>query len=392
MRFFDRNRALAEAIDAAETVSADLAFAVDADSIDPAVFGLTGGYAATPARAPKIDMATAMQVPAVKRVHDLTCVVPGGIPLELADQTGRVVKNWGLFTQPERNVPRAVTMTRLFEDLRFEKIAWWRILEFNRVNFPDKVERLAPARVQVNESSGKVYVDGKEERSDRLIRFDSSSGGLLTDGARAIRTCLHLDAAAANMADGVPPAEYFTPGEHMDPSISDTAIIEMLDRWQIARRARSAGYVPAALEYHTGGWNAKDLQLAEARQHAVLEIARLGGVDPEELGVSTTSRTYSSDWTRRKAFLDFTLGGPLNAVRDRLNMPDVTPEGFVSRFKLEVFLQTDPLARYQTYKAGLEVGAIDPDEVREMEGKAPLARPPAAPLRAIESAPEENAS
>jgi len=370
---------LGEAVHTTEALGTVVEFAVDEGSIDPAVFGLTA-YATAGSgaqRAPRIDRATAMQVPAVKRARDLICASSGGLRLRLRRVTDGAYDNgtWSLFAQPERSVPRSVTMTRLFEDLLFEGIAWWDVTETGYHTYPTYVQRLAPQRVNVND--GRVYVDGVERRdaARSLIRFDSPNDPLLVAGARAIRTCLMLDQAAANMADGVPPADYFTPAEGMDPATTDAEIVAMLDAWQAARRSRSTGYIPAALDYHTGGWSPEQLQLADARQHAVLEIARVAGVDPEELGVSTTSRTYSSDWSRRKSFLDFTLGGYLNAVSDRLRMHDVTPNGYEPEIDLDGFLRSDPLARYTAYKAGREAGALTPEEVREAEGKRPIDAP-----------------
>lgn len=371
---------LGEIVHSSEVVDGVLAaFAVDEGSIDPAVFGLTT-YAASAPRAPRMDRATAMQVPAVKRSRDLVCTSSGGLRLRLKRAQDGAYGAWSLFDQPERDTPRSVTMTRLFEDMFFEGVAWWDVTEFGWHTYPSFVRRLAPGRVAVTD--GRVYVDGRERRdaAHTLIRFDSPNDALLSAGARAIRTCLMLDQAAANMADGVPPADFFTPGEGMDPATTDAEIVDMLDKWQASRRARSTGYVPAALEYHAGGWSPEQLQLADARQHAVLEIARVAGVDPEELGVSTTSRTYSSDWSRRKGFLDFTLGGYLNAVSDRLRMTDVTPNGYEPEIDLDGFLRSDPLARYTAYKAGIEAGALDPAEVRQAEGKPELKAPPAAPV------------
>lgn len=384
---------LGEAVATAEALAPE--FAVDSTAIDPAVFGLTA-YATngnTP-RAARIDRATAMQVPAVKRARDLVCASSGGLRLRLKRTTDGAYGAWSLFDQPERNVPRSVTMTRLFEDLFFESVAWWEVTEFGFHTYPSYVQRLDPRRVTVD--NGRVYVDGKERRdaARSLIRFDSPNDGLLIAGARAIRTCLLLDQAAANMADGVPPADYFTPAEGFDPATTDAEIVDMLNAWQAARRSRSTGYVPAALDYHTGGWSPEQLQLADARQHAVLEIARVAGVDPEELGVSTTSRTYSSDWSRRKSFLDFTLGAYLNAVTDRLLMTDVTPRGYEPEIDLDGFLRSDPIGRYNAYKAGLEAGALTPEEVRAAEGKTPIPARPANESSNVRALParEDNAS
>lgn len=393
MRIFDWLTGPAVAV----AEAADASFAVDAAS----VVGLVGASETfTPTKAPKIARDTAMQVGAVKHSHDLICPTAGGLPINL-EGPGRTAVPWSLFEQPERNVPASVTMSNLFADLYFEKIAWWDVTEIGYHTYPAYVKRLEPSRVQVDADRGTVYVDGVERRdaAKSLIRFDSVVGGMLTEGARAVRTLLHLEHAASMAADGVPASEYFTPGEGMDPAITDAEIVDMLAAYQDARRKRTRAYVPAALKINEGkGFNPEQLQLAQSRQAAVLEIARCAGVDPEELGVSTTSRTYSNTFDRRKQFLDFTLGAYLKAVRDRLRMPDCTPRGYVPRFDLDDFLQTDTLTRYQTYAAGLAIGALDHDEMRAAEGKAPLLAPPAtaappANVRALPApASQENAS
>lgn len=365
-----------------------LTFAADTEAlggadIDPAVFGLES-YATSTSPAPRIDRRSAIQVPAVKRSRDLIAGTLGGLPIDLYAQDRQLVPG-SFLRQPERNVPRSVTMTRLFEDLFFEQVAWWRVTELTWDRWPMYVKRLAPGRVVVDEDRGTVYVDGREETDhSTLIRFDSPTDGLLKAGARAIRTCLALDVYAYNAAQGVPPMDYFTPAEDSDPFAStledeteaaaeeDAAVAALLDNWATARRARGTAYIPAALRYQTVGFDPKTLQLAEQRQHAVLEIARVAGVDPEELGVSVTSRTYANQFDRRKAFTDFTLGQYRQAVEDRLSMGDVTPRGQYAKFNLDAFLRSDPAARYAAYQLGLEVGALAPDEIRPLEDKPQL--------------------
>lgn len=378
------------AVETAESVS----FAVEAAS----VVGLIGSPTEfTPTKAPKMDRDTAMQVGAVKHSHDLICPTAGGLPIRL-EGPGRTGVPWSLFEQPERHRPASVTMSELFADLYFEKIAWWDVTEIGYHGYPSFIRPLRPARVQVDADRGTVYVDGHERRdaAKTLIRFDSTVGGMLTDGARAVRTLLRLEHAASMMSDGVPASEYFTPKDGVDPG-DDAEIVAMLNAIQVARRTRTRAYIPAVLERHAGdGFNPEQLQLAQSRQAAVLEIARCAGVDPEELGVSTTSRTYNNSFDRRKQFVDFTLGAYLKAVRDRLKMPDVTPRGYVPRFDLDEFLQSDTLTRYQTYAAGLEIGALDHEEMRAAEGKAPLPALPAKPAATVRALPsptsQENAS
>lgn len=363
-------------------------FAVDAGSFPSSVVGLES-YSSPTAPAPRVSRREAVQVPAVKRSRDLIAGSLGQLPLSVvkADLT---VETTSWLQQPEKNVPRSVTMTRLVEDLLYEQVAWWRIVETDYRGYPARVKRLRPDQISVNEDQGKVYVDGKHVPDDQLIRFDSPNDGLLIAGARAIRQCLILDRAAQRYAEGAPPGDYFTPADSsVDPyETADELRLELLDPWATARQQRSTAWVPAAVNYHAASFNPEQLELADQRQHAVLEIARVAGIDPEELGVSTTSRTYANQFDRRKAFLDFTLGGYRAAIEDRLSMGDVTVRGSVVRFDLDGFLRSDALSRFQAYRAGLEVGAIAQDEIRPAEGKPQLPDPrPAAPVRSIAPAP-----
>lgn len=337
------------------------------------------------ANAAPVSRRTALQVPAVKKSHDLIAGTLGTLPLKLYAGDNTEIPSTFL-AQPEANVPRSVTITRTVADMLFDEVAFWRITRRYATGFPAEVERLRHGRVVVNK--GKVWVDGEEADERDLIRFDSPFPGLLRAGARAIRTCLVLDAAAARYADGAPPADYFTPAEGIDPG-TDDEIRDMLNDWADARRTRSTAYVPASLVYNTGGWSPDKLQLADARQHAVLEIARCAGIDPEEVGVSVTSRTYFNAFDRKQNFLNTTLGGYRQAFEDRLGMRDVTPLGQSTRFDLSAFLRSDDLTRMQVYSAGLENGTYaDKAEVRQAEGKPPVTQPAqTTPLRVVPNTP-----
>jgi HK97 family phage portal protein len=333
---------------------------------------LTGWGSTTPYIVPetKITRTEALSVPAVLRARNLIAATIGTLPLDLHDKSHNIVP-WKLFVQPEVSYPRSFTLTMTAEDLLFEGEAWWRVLEFAWHGYPSRVERIDRGRVNVD-TDGKVRIDGHVVPATELIQFVSPNPALLIHGARAIRTLLKLDAAAGRYADEPMALGWFMPAEGADPA-DDTQIQTALDAWKVARQTRSTGYIPAALKYQQAQMmTAEQLQLAESRQHAVLEIARLTGIDPEDLGVSTTSRTYQNGVQRRLDFLDFTLGPYVTALQERLSMGDVTQRGYYAKFKFEGFLRTDALTRYQTYQLGLAVGAIAENEVRDLEDKPPL--------------------
>lgn len=340
--------------------------------VDPALFGLTA-FEPQIQIAPRISRREAIQVPAVKRGRDLIAGTIGTLPFQVLD-TENVVSVSSLLSQPEEHVARSITMTLLVEDLLFEGHGWWRVTGRDYRGYPNQVVRLLPRSVQLRED-GKSYVarNGEiqgqswEYVEDRdLVHFISPTDGILDSGARAIRTYLKLATAADRYADEPLPSGYFTPKDGADPE--DEEVQDALDKWGESRRLRSTGYVNSALDYNTVQWSPEQLQMSEARQHAVLEIARLMGIDPEDLGVSTTSRTYQNSQDRRLAMINDALGMYVSAIVERLSMQDITPRGYRVVADFNGFLRADDKTRYEVYGLAKSLGVIDRIGIAEREG------------------------
>ena len=323
----------------------------------------------------RVTRRDAIAVPAVKRARDLIAGGIGQFPLQLFDRQGTLV-DWQLFNQFEADVPRSVSLTRLVEDLLFYGTAWWKVTHLGWHGKPAEVQRLDPATVTVHRD----YITHSEGTAeawiphDQLIRFDGPNEGLLVAGAAAINVYRGLANATANAAEALPPMTYFAPVDDVDP-LDDDEVKELLADWKRAREQHGTAYVPAALKLNALGWSPEQLELTELRDQAVLEIARLCGVDPEELGVSTTSRTYANAADRHRQFLDFTLGPIMTAIEGRLEMSDVVPFRFDVEFDTANFLRADDLTRAQTDAALIAAGILTINEAREHRGLAPLDTP-----------------
>jgi len=318
--------------------------------------------------APKVTRKQAQQVGAVVKSRNLICGPLGTVPLDLLNRDNEVVQA-PLLAQPEANVPRSVTMTRLFEDLFYDGIAWWQRVENDYRGYPKRVKRVKPDDITV--SDGRIYLKGREVTNpeSKLIRFDSPNPGILEAAARAIRTQLRLSDESAKAAEDPMPQGYFSPADGADPA-DDDDIVEMLLAWKQARQAGRTGYVPAALKYNTPAYSPKDLQLTEAQRETVLEVARHTGLDPEDLGISTTSRTYLNAQQKRIERLNDVLGPYATAVRDRLSMPDITPAGYAVRPDFSAYLMADDKTRLENYAAGIELGIYDLAYIARREGLA----------------------
>jgi HK97 family phage prohead protease len=340
----------------------------------------------------RVSRDEALQVPAVQKARNMVCSI-ATLPLVQYNKAGEAIEN-PLLQQLDPDVANVVTIAQTLEDLLFEGIAWWRIVGFGWDMFPVSVKRIDPSRVSVLPPSGRmpsplpsgvdptggvVWVDGKEVPGSEIIRFDSPNPAVLKAGARAIRRALTLDATANLYAEDPRPLDYFTPTEGAE-EMPDEEIAGFLSSWRSYRKRRTTAYVPRAVKYNSVDTpSPQQLQLVELQRQAGLDISNSLGVDPEELGISTTSRTYANAVDRRKDRVNDTLSPYMKAMTDRLSMGDVTRRGHYVAFDLDDYMRADPKTRVEYYAGLKALGALDSDEVRAKEKLPPRAAPAAEP-------------
>jgi hypothetical protein len=314
----------------------------------------------------------ALKVAPVKRARDLIAGAIGQLPLNLYD-ANNVLTDWSLLDQPEAGIAPSITWTNVVEDLLFHKVAWLKVTNLAWHGRAADVMRLDPETVTIQKQIISTPFGTAEVWPDvpGIIRIDSPNEGILSAGATAIRAVIRLQNAALNYTDGVPPQDWFEPTDSYDP-YEDEDVEELLNDWQERRRRRATGYVPAGLAYKTNNLTALDMQLAEARDFATKEIARLTGIDAEDLSVSTTSRTYQNDQDRRRDRLENVLGPYMTAIWQRLSMDDVTPHGYTAHFDTTGYLRLVDLSAAQTDATLVNAGIVSRNEVRAKRGLAPM--------------------
>lgn len=343
----------------------------------------------------------AMSVAAVQKGRNEICSI-ATLPLRL--YKGNEIIDAALFRQFDPDVPNVIHLSMTIEDLLFEGIAWWQITARDFGGYPVMVKRLDPSRVSLtppknaptgttntpagyalpgkDQAGPVVYLDGQPISVTEMIRFDSPNPGLLTANARAIRTAIAVDQLAAVYAANPRPLDYFTDNElSTGDEMSEDEIPVFLAEWQANRQASATGWVPGNVKrVDVNAPSPAELQLVQLQQQKTLEIANGIGVDPEDLGVSTTSRTYFNAIDKRQTKINNTYAPFMSAITDRLAMGDVTRRGYAPRFDLVNYLKADPATQI-TYWQGLEqMGAIDATEIRNEAGySGPAPTPAAAP-------------
>ena len=334
----------------------------------------------------------ALAVPAVRRGRNMLCAI-STMPLEQLDSDNRVERSRFL-EQIDPDVPNVVTIAQTVEDLVFSGVAWWLVTAKDPYGYPVAARHIDVSTVSIDPPHGRsaaplpsgldpresvVWVDGKPVGASRVIRFDSPNPAVLDHAGREIGLAALLSKSASLYAEDPRPADYFTPSENAD-EIKDDEVEQFLGRWRWARKRRATAYVPASVKYNTvDAPTPQQLQLVELSKQASLDIANALGIDPEDLGISTTSRTYSNDVDRRRNRLNDVLAPYMRAITDRLSMGDVTRRGHRVRFNPAEYLQPNPTDRWGVYSSARALDAMTVEEIREAEGLPPMPEMPAGP-------------
>lgn len=333
----------------------------------------------------------ALSVPAVSKGRKLVCSI-ATLPL-VQRGPGQVVARSPLLEQLDANVTNVVVLASTLEDLLFEGIAWWRVTQKDSERFPYKITRVDPRNVSLvppdkpaeawlpagtEAMTEWVWISGERVHRSNVIRFDSPNGALLRDAAATIRRAIRYREAADNYAANPQMTEHFRPAEGADP-IDDEAAAEYISQWRAARRRGSTAWIPRSMEYvPSTAPSAADMKLVELETRVALDVANHLGVDPETLGVSTTSRTYANaqDWRRDR--INDVYAPYMAAISQRLSMGDVTRRGYEVAFDLDDYMRANPTERWGVYSIALDKGVMTVEEVRSEEG-LPADGAPAAP-------------
>ncbi|RQW83560.1 phage portal protein [Micromonospora globispora] len=329
----------------------------------------------------------ALSVAAVQRGRNEICSL-ATLPLKLF--RGLDVVDSPLFRQYDPDVPNVVHLAMTVEDLALERIAWWQVTGQDFDGYPVSVRRIDPGRVELKNPTGRPAPDDdrfvwirKEDGSgwDRvpaslMKRFDSPNPGILKANARAIRIARRLDELTEMYASNPALREYFTDSDSPDVDpMDDDEIDAFLAEYGAMRRVQPYGWIPSTVKRaDVSSPSPRDLTLVELHQTVMVAIANGLGVDPEDIGVSTTSRTYQNEDARRRDKINRMFAPYMRAITDRLGMGDITRRGYTVQFDLTDYLKPDPQGQAAYWKALKDMGVTDADEIRGwagLSGRAP---------------------
>lgn len=322
----------------------------------------------------------AMEVPAVARARSIICGTAASLPLRAFNKmNGAQIEGRTILTQPDPALPTAVMMSWTFDDLVFHDVAYWQVLELSAEdNRPTRARRIDPMRISYNtEGYNNVIINGFFLDGQQLpmagvgsliVFYGLGTGGILTRAGRTIKTALDLEKAVSRMAEEPNPAMYI---KNSGVDLPASQVSALLSNWKAARAQRATAYLSGNLEVETFGFDASQMELSANRMNTATEIARLMNIPAWYLNAESTSSTYSNTLQERRSLIDLSLMPFLIAVEQRLSMDDITPSTQKVRFEVEEYLRGTALERIEVTGRMLELGLIDINEARQMEGLAP---------------------
>jgi HK97 family phage portal protein len=322
----------------------------------------------------------AMEVPSVARARSIICGTAASLPLRAFNKiNGAQIDGRTILTQPDPALPTAVMMSWTFDDLVFHDVAYWQVLELSpEDNRPTRARRIDPMRISYNtEGYNNVIINGFFLDGQQLpmagvgsliVFYGLGTGGILTRAGRTIKTALDLEKAVSRMAEEPAPAMYI---KNSGVDLPAAQVSSLLANWKAARSQRSTAYLSGNLEVESFGFDATQMELSANRMNTATEIARLMNIPAWYLNAESTSSTYSNTLQERRSLIDLSLMPFLIAVEQRLSMDDITPSTQKVRFEIEEYLRGTALERIEVTGRMLELGLIDINEARQMEGLAP---------------------
>src|SRR5690606_28213498 len=112
-------------------------------------------------------------------------------------------------------------------------------------------------------------------------------------------------------------------------------------------------------------------QFIENQEFGIKQVATMFGIPANKLlaEVGGSALTYQNVQDAQTLYVMDTLMSYVGEVEDALN--ELTPSGLTVAFKVDELLRANDKARAEVYKLYVEMGVLEPDEIRQKEGYGP---------------------
>lgn len=158
-----------------------------------------------------------------------------------------------------------------------------------------------------------------------------------------------------------------------DQPLSQDMATANRERWEATQGGRrGVAVLGGGMAYKPVLITPEEAQFIESQQFTVTSLARLFGIPANLMlaAVEGTSNTYSNVAQADLTFVRWTLSKYTREIEAAFTA--LLPRGQRARFNMDALLRPDTLSRYQAHQVAITAGFLTVDEVRAIEGLAPL--------------------
>jgi hypothetical protein len=305
------------------------------------------------------DRLQAINIPTISRARDLICSMIGALTIKQYSWRWNATEQeyekaympddvW--FDQPDPNVTRNFILSWTADDMIFYGRAFWVVTKRFGNGFPAEFTWIPAADVQTRDQAGpqwfgpskQITFNGLDLNPADVVQFLSPIQGLLSMGARSIRTARNLDESAERFARNQIPSGVLkqVDGEPM----SSEELANMAAAFAEAREANAIAALNQFVSFEPQYVDPSKMQSVESREHQALEMARIANIPPYLVGINTSSMTYANAQQARQDLYLFGAKPFIDAMEQTLSMNNVTPRGRYIELDVKAYLEENDMA------------------------------------------------
>lgn len=279
-----------------------------------------------------IDRAAAMRVPSVVKGRALIVGLLSRHPLAAYDSA------MGLAATPlagecpwltSTSTPQSPRLRNLwtYDDFLFEGLSVWATNRLDDGTILDSY-RLNTDVWTIDPDTRELLVDDKPVSREEYLLLEGPQEGLVTIAETTIRAALDLEAAWSARVRCPVPIQVLYAAE-MAGDLEPTEAAELVDTWELRRRAGGTGFLPYGVKAEYPGADGDSQLFIEGRNAVRLDVANFLALPASALdgSLSTASLTYSTKEGDRNDLADLSLAYWANPLEARLSQDDIVPAG-----------------------------------------------------------------
>lgn len=212
------------------------------------------------------------------------------------------------------------------------------------------------------------------------LRGPSWNGWMGLDGVRLAREAIGLAVAteehgARLFSNGATPGGLLSTDRELNKEQRDALRASWESRQAGAQNAYKTAVLWGGMKWTPLGGQSDQMQFLETRKFQVEEVCRAFRVMPIVVGYSDKNSTYASAEQMFQAHVKYTMGPWYSRLEKSANKNLLTAEeraaGLYFKFVTNGLLRGDAASRAAFYTALYNIGAINPNEIRDLEDMNP---------------------